>query len=238
MILLKYLLEANKYSRRKLIELIKGGAVSVNAQVELHPAYEVKNDDFILLEGQRIEKSTYRYFLLNKPSGVVSSAADDKHRKTVVDCISEARNCRLYPVGRLDFDTTGAIIITNDGNLANILMHPSNQVQKEYQVKVDGIITKEILKKLERPIDIVDDEATVKNYKFIKYNSATKVSTINITLTEGKNHEVKRIFESLGLRVVKLKRIRYDVLDLENLKVGEYRELKIHEVKQLYRQKR
>jgi 23S rRNA pseudouridine2605 synthase len=237
MILLKYLLTSNKYSRRKLIELIKTGSVSVNNVIVKEPAYEVKNDDKVLLEGQKIQGVDYLYFLLNKPSGVVSTTNDEKGRKCVVDLILESKNTRLYPIGRLDFDTTGALIITNDGNLTNLLTHPSNEVEKEYQVKVDGILTKDLLRKLESPIPIDKDYAHVKSYKFIKFNRLTGVSTINITLTEGKNHEIKRIFESLDLKVVKLKRIRYDILELENLKPGEYRELKIHEIKQLYRRK-
>jgi len=238
MLLIKALLVYNIAARRKLIDIIKSGAISVNDTIIKEPFTNINESDVIKYNGVKLTKnSEYIYYLLNKPSGYISSTADEKKRKTVLDLINkEDKLTRLYPIGRLDYDTTGIIIITNDGTLTKILSHPSSNVEKEYSVVLKGLVSKGIIKSLERGVTI-DDYLVKPTISSISINKANNTTSVNIIVHDGKYHEVKRIFESINLIVLSLKRIRYDVLMLENLKLGEYRKLKIHEIKQLYRHK-
>ncbi len=145
-------------SRRKAEELIKKGLVKVNGQVIKELGTKSSYDDYVEVEGQTINKKEDKvYYLLNKPRGIITSTNDDKGRKTVIDLIPT--QIRIYPVGRLDYDTTGLVLLTNDGQLANLMMHPSNNIDKVYVAKLKGIITKEELKKLEKGI-VIDGKKT------------------------------------------------------------------------------
>ena len=218
-------------SRRRAEELIKKGLVTVNGEISVLGS-KAKYSDNILVNGKSINKEEKVYFLLNKPRGVVSSVKDDKGRRTVVDLIDTTK--RIYPVGRLDYDTTGAIILTNDGELANILMHPKNEIERSYYAKVEGLVTKEEISSLKGGIIIDGVKCYPKYIKVKKYDSTNNISYVSLVLKEGHNHEVKNIFKTLGHSVIKLKREYFAFLDVNNLKSGEYRKLNLKEIKRLY----
>lgn len=219
-------------SRRKAEELILMGRVKVNNNVVSKLGIKVDNSDTIIVDGHVISKESKVYYLLNKPRGVISSVLDDKNRKTVVDLIDT--NYRIYPVGRLDYDTTGALILTNDGELSNLMMHPSSNLDKVYIAKVKGLLSKDILSRLSHGI-IIDGKKTAKaKVKLKKFDKKNQVSFIELTIHEGRNHQIKKMFESVGFEVLKLKRERIGFLDLTGLKSGEYRKLNNKEIKKLY----
>lgn len=219
-------------SRRKSEELIREGRVSVNGQVVCELGTKVSGNDIISVDGKQISKEEKVYFLLNKPRGVVTTSKDDKGRKTVVDLIDV--NARIYPVGRLDYDTTGVLILTNDGEFANLMMHPKNEIDKVYIAKVKGIIKGEDIHKLEDGVMLDDVKVYPTRVKLCKLNRETDTSIVELTIHEGKNHQVKRMFASIGFDVVKLKRERIGFLTVNDLKSGEYRKLNPKEVKKLY----
>lgn len=220
-------------SRRNAEELIKKGKVMVNGNTITEMGYKVSNTDIITVEGNNISKEEKKeYYLLNKPRGVITSVKDDKNRKTVVDLIDT--NLRIYPVGRLDYDTTGALILTNDGELANLLMHPKSNVDKVYVAKIKGLINSSDLKKLESGVVINGIKTARAKAKIKKYDKKEMTSIVELSIHEGRNHQVKDMFKSLGFEVLKLKREKYCFLDLNGLKSGEYRLLTIKEVKKLY----
>lgn len=220
-------------SRRKAEELITAGKVKVNGTVITELGTKVTDKDRIEVNGTLLEKEPKEYYLLNKPRGVVTTTSDDKQRKTVVDLIPT--DARIYPVGRLDYDTTGVLILTNDGNFANILMHPSNNISKVYMAKLKGIIKGEQINKLKEGV-IIDDDTVVKasRVKLKKLDQKTNTCYVQITITEGKNHQVKKMFESVGYEVLKLKREKEGFFDLKDLDSGEFRKLTPKEVKRVY----
>lgn len=219
-------------SRRKAEELISNGSVKVNGKKITEMGYKVNPSDAVVVEGKAISSIEKEYILLNKPRSVITSTSDDKGRKTVLDIIETDK--RLYPVGRLDYDTTGAIILTNDGELANLLMHPKNKVNKVYIAKVNGFFDKQSLLKMSNGV-YIDDYKTAKCFvKLKKYDKKTNTSIVEVTIHEGHNHQVKKMFEAVGFNVLKLKREKIAFLDVSDLKSGEYRYLSIKEVKRLY----
>ena len=227
----KVIAQAGICSRRKAEELVKDGKVKVNNEVATL-GMQVESSDNITVCGKLIRKEEKVYFLLNKPRGVICTASDDKNRKTVVDLIKTDK--RIYPVGRLDYDTTGALILTNDGELANILMHPKNGITKVYYVKMEGKLLGDEIHTLER--GIVVDNKTLKpdKIKFRKYDASTNVTYASVILHEGHNHEIKKLFEYINHPVIKLKRESIAFLDVLSLKSGEYRMLNPKEVQKLY----
>lgn len=220
-------------SRRKAEELIKAGKVLVNNQVTTELGTKVNSNDKIEIDGQIINRNPKKeYYLLNKPRNVISSVSDKEKRTTVVDLIKT--NARIYPVGRLDYDTTGIIILTNDGDFANFLMHPKYEVEKTYIAKLEGILTKEDILKLKKGLKIDNRKVEIRKLKIKRKDFEKNTSIVEITIIEGRNHIVKRIFESLGICVIKLSRTGYAFLTLDGLKSGEYRPLSIKEIKKLY----
>lgn len=219
-------------SRRKAEEYIKLGKVDVNGKVVKELGTTVSSKDIITVSGNIIEKQQKEYILLYKPRGVVTTTSDDKKRKTVIDLINSQN--RLYPVGRLDYDTTGALILTNDGELANALMHPSSKIEKVYIAKIKGILMPKEINELKNGV-IIDGRKTAKaKVKVRKVDNESRTSIVELIIHEGRNHQVKKMFAAIGLEVVKLKRERIGFLDLSGLNSGEYRKITPKEVKILY----
>ncbi|MBE6154575.1 MAG: rRNA pseudouridine synthase [Firmicutes bacterium] len=220
-------------SRRKAEELILKGKVRVNGSVVKELGIKVDGNDIIEVDGATINRDIPRvYYLLNKPRGVITSVSDDKERKTVIDYINTDE--RIYPVGRLDYDTTGALILTNDGELANLLTHPKNQIEKTYIAKIEGILDKDGINSLKKGVVVDNKKVEIKNFKVKEKNFEKNTSLIEITIIEGRNHIVKKIFETLKHPVIRLTRTSIAFININDLKSGEYRKLSIKEVKKLY----
>lgn len=228
----KVIAQSGVTSRRKAEELIKEGKVKVNGVVVTELGTKVSSKDEIAVNDRIIEKEAKEYYLLNKPRGVVTTTSDDKNRKTVLDYINT--EARIYPVGRLDYDTTGALLLTNDGEFANILMHPNNQVDKVYLAKLNGIIKGEQINQLKNGVMIDDILVKASRVKLKKVDPAKNTSMVEITIHEGKNHQVKRMFEAVGFLVDKLTRERIGIFQIKDLKSGEYRKLTPKEVQVVY----
>ena len=219
-------------SRRKAEELITAGKVKVNGEVVTELGTKVTDKDRIEIDNVLIAKEVKEYYLLNKPRGVVTTTKDDKDRKTVVDLIPT--NARIYPVGRLDYDTTGVLLLTNDGDFANILMHPASEVEKVYMAKLKGIIKGEHINTLKDGIKLDDQIVKPSRVKLKKVDTKTNTCMVQITIHEGKNHQVKRMFEAVGFEVLKLKREKEAFFDLKDLQSGEFRKLTPKEVAKVY----
>ena len=232
----KVIAQAGISSRRKAEELILQGQVKVNGVVVTELGTKVSEKDEIFVNNKPIVKETKEYYLLNKPIGVVTTTSDDKNRKTVVDLINT--NARIYPVGRLDYDTTGAILLTNDGDFANIITHPKSEIDKVYVAKLNAIIKGEQINNLKDGIELDGVIVKPSRVKLKKVNQETNTSTVEITIHEGKNHQVKRMFEAVGILVDKLKRERIGIFNLEGLQSGEYRKLTPKEVAIIYSKKK
>ena len=220
-------------SRRKAEELILKGKVRVNGELVTELGIKANMNDLIEVNGESLDtKEDYVYYLLNKPRGVITSTSDEKNRKTVIDLVNS--NKRIYPVGRLDYDTTGVLILTNDGKLANLLMHPSSNIEKVYVAKIEGIITKNDVIKLEKGVVIDDRKTSPCKAKIIKVDKKNNTSIVKLIIHEGRNHQVKNMFKVIGYNVMKLKRESVAFLTCDGIKSGEYRQLSIKEVKMLY----
>lgn len=219
-------------SRRKAEELILKGKVSVNGEKITVLGTKVDGNDQIMIDGKMLSKETKEYVVLYKPRGVVTTTSDDKNRKTVLDLIETDK--RLYPIGRLDYDTSGILILTNDGDLTNFLLHPRNNIDKVYIAKINGIMSGTEIKSLEDGVVIDNKKTSPSLVKIRKKDKKANTSLVQITIHEGRNHQVKKMFENLGYEVLKLKREKIAFLDLTGLNPGEYRKLNVKEVKKLY----
>ena len=220
-------------SRRKAEELISNGKVLVNGEVILELGTKVGRGDVIEIEGIVLgREKNYEYYLLNKPRGVVTTTSDDKGRKTVVDLIDT--NARIYPVGRLDYDTTGLLLLTNDGELANGLMHPSSNIDKTYIAKVDGILSGYDVKRLRCGVVIAGKKTSKCYVKVRSVDKEKNTCIVELVIHEGRNHQVKKMIESVGKKVIKLKREKFAIFDCSSLKYGEYRRLTNKEISVLY----
>lgn len=228
----KIISQSGYCSRRKAEKLILQGKVQVNGKTVTELGTKVSGNDTITIEGKSITKEEKEYILLYKPRGVITSTKDDKNRKTVLDLIET--NKRLYPVGRLDYDTTGILLLTNDGELTNLLIHPTNQIDKVYLAKINGIMKAEDIKKLEKGVIIGQEKTSPCKVKVRKVDKKNNTSFVQLTIHEGKNHQVKRMFQAVGYEVLKLKRESIAFLNLNGLNPGEYRYLNVKEVKKIY----
>ena len=231
----KVMAESGVASRRASEKLIAAGHVAVNGQVVTELGTKVTKGDQVTVDGVPIKREPLKYYLLNKPRGVVSTAHDDKGRRTVVDILKDDDvEERVYPVGRLDYDTTGILLLTNDGALANKLMHPKFEVEKTYIAKVKGVLSNHDLQKLRQGV-IVDGRKTQEaKSKLLEVADNRQSSRVRLTIHEGHYHQVKRMLKAVGHPVIKLHRESYGPLNLYGLASGgQWRELKPNEVKQL-----
>ena len=229
----KYIAHAGVASRRKAEELIKQGLVTLNGQMVTELATTVKSGDRVEVEGQPIYNEEKVYYLLNKPRGVISSVRDDKGRQTVVDLLPEVKE-RIYPVGRLDWDTSGLLILTNDGDFTDKMLHPRHEIDKVYVARVKGLASKDNLRPLTKGIVIDGKKTQPARYRIVKTDREKNRSVVELTIHEGRNHQVKKMFEAVGLMVDELSRTRFGTLDLSGLNSGEARRLNKKEISQLY----
>ncbi|MDD3113188.1 MAG: pseudouridine synthase [Candidatus Izemoplasmatales bacterium] len=228
----KILQRAGIASRRKAEEMIASGKVKVNGieirdmGVKVDPAAE------IICDGVRISYEEKVYWVLNKPEGVVSTTKDEHGRKTVMDLLNVSE--RIFPVGRLDYNTSGIILFTNDGTFSNQLTHPRFKLEKEYHVKVAGLLRKEESVTVEKGILIDGVRTKPAIINKVRYDDKKENTYVNIVITEGKYHQVKKMFEAIGHPVLMLKRYRFGSVTTDGLKPGDARLLKPHEIKQLW----
>lgn len=228
----KYLSSCGIASRRKSEELILAGKVKVNGIIVRELGTKVSDKDEVEVENMEVYRKQKEYYLLYKPEKTICSVSDDKGRVTVVDLIET--NEKIFPVGRLDYDTTGLLLLTNDGELTNKLTHPKGCIEKTYIAKVSGLVTGKEIHELENGIELDGVKTKKARAKLKKMDKKNNKSYVELTITEGRNHQVKNMFASLGHKVLKLKRTNYAFFDLEGLKIGEHRSLTTKEVKQLY----
>lgn len=228
----KVIAHAGIASRRKAEQIILDGKVTVNGKVVKELGIKVSPSDRVEVEGIPLEREEPVYFLFYKPRGVISSVHDEKGRKVVTDYLPEVKQ-RVYPVGRLDYDTSGLLLLTNDGEFANLLMHPSNEIDKVYVAKTKGIPTRENIKALQRGIVLEDGKTAPAKVKLLSFDKRKQTAVIEISIHEGRNRQVRRMLEAIGCQVMKLKRERYGFLTLAGLSSGGMRELTPHEVKQI-----
>lgn len=225
----KYLSECGIASRRKADELIKEGRVSVNSELIIELGRKINTEvDEVTIDGEKLKTKNKVYYLLNKPKGVISSTSDEKNRKTVVDLIKTRE--KIYPIGRLDYNTTGVLLLTNDGELSNFLTHPKNGIEREYEVVLDKELEQNDKKKLLSGIYIDRKKSLFTNISFPKRNNYSKVRVITV---EGRNHFVKRMFDNIGYKVKELTRIRFGNITVHDLNAGQYKKLSKSDLKKL-----
>ena len=218
-------------SRRHAVKLIEDGKVEVDGRPVTEKGFRVDPDKHeILVNGRPVHREKKYYFLLNKPKNVISTARDTHSRKKVTDLFKKVK-ARLYPVGRLDKDTTGIILVTNDGDLAHRMMHPRFEIEKEYMVTVEGALTQAGLRKIERGIKL--DAKVTAPCNIEPIGKGKESAVFKVKLHEGKKRQIKRMFEEVGGRVTELKRVKYAGLTLGKLEEGQHRELSDQEVEKL-----
>jgi 23S rRNA pseudouridine2605 synthase len=219
----KYIANAGIASRRKADELTKNGNVKINGHVMKEPGYDVLPDDTVEVNGRVIEQNEKKvYIALNKPRGFVTTMSDDKDRLTVADLVSDIPE-RIFPVGRLDYNTSGLLLMTNDGELANRLAHPKHHVEKTYRAKVAGVLSGKKLNQLRKGVDIGGFVTSPAKVTLIKQTQRSAVA--EITIHEGKNRQVRKMFAAVGCPVQELERIAIGDIYLARLKEGTYRKL-------------
>jgi 23S rRNA pseudouridine2605 synthase len=223
----KYLSNAGICSRREADVLIQTGVVTVNGEIITELGYKVKLGDAVQYDGETINAETKRYVLLNKPKGFITTMDDPMGRKTVMGLVRKACRERVYPVGRLDRDTTGLLLFTNDGDMAKKLTHPRYQAKKIYHVELNKSVAREDLEKLIKGVDLEDGRTRFDAADFVKDGSARE---IGVELHSGKNRIVRRMFEALGYEVIKLDRVQFSGLTKKDLPRGMFRHLTESEV--------
>lgn len=231
----KYLSTLGIASRRNIDKLILEKKVLVNGKIAIQ-GIDVSDDDEIVVEGKKIEKNLKQsldekvYFMLNKPLEVLSSSSDDRSRKTVVDLIKTDK--RIFPIGRLDYMTRGLIILTNDGELFNRLVHPKSEVYKKYYLKVFGKVKSSEIEQLKKGVDLEDGKTLPAKISSVKIEN--NKTSMFISIREGRNRQVRRMIEKFGYKVLSLKREKIGELSLGDLPEGKYRELTKEEIEYLY----
>ena len=224
----KFLAEQGVASRRGSDEIIAAGRVTINGKTA-QAGDDVKDDDSVLVDGKMLShKVKYEYYLLNKPKGYLCTVSDDKGRKTVMDLLPAGAG-RVFPVGRLDYDTEGMLILTNDGDLAYRLTAPQSEIAKTYLVRVDGSVSDIQLNRLRAGVEIERGVVT-KKCKVTVTESNKKLTKLRVVLTEGKNREIRKMFEAVGKQVAFLKRLKIGELSLTGLDRGAVRKLSEEEI--------
>ena len=228
----KYIAERGVASRRAAEEMIAAGRVRVNGKVVTEMGLKIDPiHDRIKLDGDLIgSRQPFRYILLNKPAGYICSTNDERGRRTVLDLLHSV-NERVYPVGRLDYDTSGLLLLTNDGDLAHHLLHPSHQVDKTYLAQVETCPNAGTLEHLRRGVRLSDGLTAPAKVNIIRRQEGNVL--VEIAIHEGRNHQIKRMMEAVGYPVMRLKRTQLAFLDIRSLKPGEWRELSLGEVTRL-----
>lgn len=224
----KYIAHSGVCSRRQAAEYIKDGLVKVNGQLEQNPAYQIQDGDVVTFRGKKVQpEASFVYVLLNKPKGVITTMNDERDRRTVMDVLGGAVPQRVFPVGRLDRDTTGLLLLTNDGDLAKKLMHPRHEVPKVYVATLDKPFPEEDLKKVEQGLKLEDGPVSV---DWINYPDAEDTTRVSLEIHHGRNRIVRRIFEHLGYQVEKLDRTYLAGLNKKDLPRGYFRYLSDKEI--------
>lgn len=227
----KVIAQSGFTSRRKAEKLIVDKRVKVNGEIVSELGSKVGPEDKITVDDKEIIEEDKAYYVINKPSDVLSSASDDRGRTVVVDLIKDKR--RLYPVGRLDIDTTGLIMLTNDGDFTHAMIHPSFEIKKVYKVLVDNYITDTLKRKLEQGVMLDGEKTLPARVSVDGHDKKSDQCKVTITLREGKNRQVKRMFEAVGCRVLSLHRSQVGFMTLDGLEIGQYRKLSSKEIKGL-----
>lgn len=231
----KYLADMGCGTRQEVKKLIRSGQVSVNGAVVKKPETKVEQTvQEVCLNGEKVGYESFEYYMLNKPAGVIS-ATEDRSCQTVVDLIQEKKRKDLFPVGRLDKDTEGLLLITNDGELAHRLLSPKKHVDKCYFARVSGKVTEDDVRSFENGVNIGRlEQPEITMPGMLEIITSDEISQIHLTIQEGKFHQVKRMFRAVGKEVIYLKRLRMGTLVLdENLNIGEYRPLTKEELEKL-----
>lgn len=227
----KFIAECGIASRRKSESYILEGRVAVNGKTVTQLSFMVDTEnDIVTLDGEKLKQEKKVYFLLNKPKGYVTTTSDEKKRKKVTDLINTQH--KIFPVGRLDYDTTGVLILTNDGDFANFLTHPSNQIPREYKVLLNRDLEVKDKEKLLSGIYLDKRKSKFEEINFIRKGDYKRIKVITV---EGRNHFVKRMFGVLGYHVEELERTRFGTFTIQNLPIGSYRKLSYTEIQNLYK---
>ncbi|MDT2801038.1 pseudouridine synthase [Vagococcus lutrae] len=228
----KVMAQSGVASRRKSEQLILEGKVKVNGKKVTELGTKVSKKDTIEVNGVPVLQEEHVYFMLYKPRGYISAVTDDKGRETVVDLLPGVTE-RIFPVGRLDYDTSGLILLTNDGEFTNQLNHPRHEVDKVYVAKVKGVPTNAMLSPLKKGVKIDGRMTAPGRYEILSTDRKADTAIVSLTIHEGRNHQVKKMLKEVGFPVMKLKREQYGNLTLKGLKPGQYRSLSQKEVRQL-----
>ena len=229
----KYMAMCGVAARRKCEEIIAAGRVAVNGQIITEMGTQVTEDDRVTVDGELITlEEEKRYIIYHKPAGEVTTVSDDKGRETVMDRFKDFP-VRLYPVGRLDYDSEGLLLLTNDGELAQRLTHPSCEVDKVYLARVTGNPSNEAIDRMRRGVFMEGDERRTYPAQVRVVRDESLYSDIVVTIHEGRNRQVRRMFDAVGHKVLLLRRIRFGSLELGELKRGQWRELTLEEIEAL-----
>lgn len=226
----KYIASSGMCSRRKADELIESGVVMVNGKKVTELGFSVKPKDKVFVNGKLIHPIKHEYYRFYKPAGYITTADDEKGRKTIYDLLPENLH-KLKPVGRLDKDSTGLIILTNDGDLINELTHPSVKVPKLYRVAINGKITQNDINTMYKGIEIEPGKMAYAQVEVLEFDNTSTV--MEVLLHQGLNRQIRKMFEYLGFEVVSLKRIQHATLTLDGLKRGEFKPIKPGQIKDL-----
>ena len=222
----RFIANAGVCSRRQADTLISEGRIKVNGKIVREMGCKIKKGDKVTYQGKQLKSETYQYVLLNKPKGFVTTLKDPHAKHTVMELVEKACNERIYPVGRLDKDTTGLLLFTNDGETAKKLTHPSHKVRKIYRVALDKPITKADFEKIANGLELEDGVASVRELAILEDDNRS----LGIEVHIGRNRIVKRIFQHLGYKVKKLDRVMFSILTKKNLPRGKFRHLDPKEV--------